>query len=192
MKKPKLYGLAIGLAAVALTATAVPASGKPVDRGRFHDTSSEVLANYCGGLTIRFNVDVSGTYSLNSRGPDGRFYGMETVHGTTTTTNLANGLSLTEKFNVLTKDLRVSDNSDGTYTVLVLATGSYHLYGPDGKIAYNDPGQVRYEILVDNGGTPADPTDDEFVEFLGVVKPSTGRNDTQGVDFCDIVHQLLA
>jgi hypothetical protein len=36
-------------------------------------------------------------------------------------------------------------------------------------------------LLIDhNGTTPTDPTDDEVVAFLGVVKESTGRSD----DFC--------
>jgi hypothetical protein len=35
--------------------------------------------------------------------------------------------------------------------------------------------------LVDNGGTPTDPTDDDEIEFLGVDKESTGRTD----NFCD-------
>ncbi len=39
------------------------------------------------------------------------------------------------------------------------------------------------KTLVDNGGTPSDPSDDEFLKFLGVVKESTGRTD----DFCAAV-----
>jgi hypothetical protein len=55
------------------------------------------------------------------------------------------------------------------------------LYGEDGKAIARNPGQARVEILVDHVGTPADPSDDEFLEFLGVVKESTGRTD----DFCE-------
>jgi hypothetical protein len=35
-------------------------------------------------------------------------------------------------------------------------------------------------LLIDHKGTPTDPTDDEVVAFLGVVKESRGRSD----DFC--------
>jgi hypothetical protein len=38
-----------------------------------------------------------------------------------------------------------------------------------------------------DGGTPTDPSDDEFLEFLGVVKESTGRSD----DFCEAAVPLL-
>jgi hypothetical protein len=54
------------------------------------------------------------------------------------------------------------------------------VYGPDGKAIARNPGQLRFELLIDNGGTPTDPSDDEFLEFLGFVKGSTGRTD----DFC--------
>jgi hypothetical protein len=35
-------------------------------------------------------------------------------------------------------------------------------------------------MLLDDGGTPSDPFDDEVIDDLGLVKGSTGRND----DFC--------
>lgn len=52
--------------------------------------------------------------------------------------------------------------------------------GEDGKALGRDPGQIRFKILIDTAGTPSDPSDDEFLAFLGVVKGSTGRSD----DFC--------
>ncbi|HJR95736.1 MAG TPA: hypothetical protein VJ807_09890 [Gaiellaceae bacterium] len=50
-----------------------------------------------------------------------------------------------------------------------------------------NPGQVRVEILIDHGGTPTDPSDDEELAFLGVVKESPGRND----DFCEAAVPIL-
>jgi hypothetical protein len=61
------------------------------------------------------------------------------------------------------------------------------VYDESGKAIARNPGQIRYEILIDHGGTPADPTDDGFIEFLGVVKESTGRTD----DFCAAVVPAL-
>ena len=50
----------------------------------------------------------------------------------------------------------------------------------------NDSGLFRGTILVDHNGTPDDPFDDEEIENSFVlVKASTGRNDTQGRDFCE-------
>jgi hypothetical protein len=95
--------------------------------------------------------------------------------------------SVTAVARFIEKDLRVTDNGDGTLTILVLSTGNGVVYGADGKAIARNPGQVRFEILVDHSGTPADPSDDEFLADLGEVKGSTGRTD----DFCAAVVPAL-
>jgi hypothetical protein len=103
-------------------------------------------------------------------------------------TNLANPDNIVRsRSTFVDKDLRVTDNGDGTLTILILATGNSVLYGEDGKVIARNPGQTRFEILVDHGGTPTDPSDDEFIRFLREVKASTGRND----DFCALAVPML-
>jgi hypothetical protein len=141
---------------------------------------------------VRIDFEVTGSFLLNSKGPDGLAFGMETRHGSVSFTNVANGKTVTAVFNNVVKDLKVTDNGDGTLTILVLATGSDKWIGPDGKLLFNDPGQIRFEVLIDDGGTPTDPSDDEFIADLGLVKGSTGRNDTQDLDFCtDIIQAFI-
>lgn len=65
------------------------------------------------------------------------------------------------------KDKRVTDNGDGTMTILMLATGNAVLYGENDKAIARNPGQIRFEILIDHNGTPTDPFDDQFLDFLG-------------------------
>jgi hypothetical protein len=113
------------------------------------------------------------------RGKDGPVYFAQHVTRRDVVTNLANGRSVTALIRFLEKDLRVTDNGDGTLTIVVFATGNAVLYGPDGKAIARDPGQIRFELLVDHGGTPNDPDDDELLDFR-VLKDSTGRSD----DFC--------
>jgi hypothetical protein len=72
-----------------------------------------------------------------------------------------------------------------------MATGGERWYGPDGQFLFNNPGQIRYEVLIDHGGTPTDPSDDRFLEFLGVVKGSTGRNDLTDENFCDQMRSVI-
>jgi hypothetical protein len=184
------FALASGMTAVALTASVTPASAEPLEREHFHEVSSEVVEDLCG-LTVRVDVDVHGSFLFNAHGPAGLAYASETVHGTNSYTNLANDKTLTTVFNFISKDLKVTDNGDGTLTILVMATGSNKVYGPDGEFLFNDPGQTRFEVLIDHGGTPTDPSDDEFLEFLGVVKGSTGRNDLEGRDFCADIHEFI-
>lgn len=99
----------------------------------------------------------------------------------------AEGDVVTETVRTVEKDMTITDNGDGTLTILVLATGNATVFGPDGKVIARNPGQIRFEVLIDHGGTIADPFDDEFVGFLGVGKESTGRSD----DFCAAVLPIL-
>jgi hypothetical protein len=187
MKLRRRATMAGGVVLLALAAMMGPAWARPLERVHFHDSGSEVLEGFCGDLTVRVDFAVDGTFLLNPHGPDGLAYGSENVHGTQSLTNLANDKTITSVFNVTTKDLKVTDNGDGTLTILVLATGGERWYGPDGQFLFNNPGQIRYEVLIDDGGTPTDPSDDQFLEFLGVVKGSTGRNDLTDENFC---HQM--
>lgn len=180
-----------GVVLLALAAMISPASAKPLERVHFHDSGSEVIEGFCGELTVRFDFEVDGTFLLNPHGPDGLAYGLENIHGTESLTNLANDKTITRVFNVTSKDLKVTDNGDGTLTILVLATGGERWYGPDGQFLFSNPGQTRFELLIDHGGTPTDPTDDEFLEFLGVVKGSTGRNDLTDENFCDQILSVI-
>jgi hypothetical protein len=191
MKRSCALALACGLTALALGSAVVPAAAKPLERFHFHDSSSEVVEDFCGDLTVRIDAEIDGSFLLNPHGPDGLAYGLEHSHGTVSFTNLANDKSLTTVFSTVVKDLKVTDNGDGTLTLLVMATGSNKVYGPDGKLLFNDPGQIRFEILIDHSGTPTDPTDDEFIADLGQVKGSTGRNDLQGRDFCADIHEFI-
>jgi len=179
------------LTAMACSAAIGPMAAQPLERGHFHDSGSVVLEQFCGDLTVRLDFVVLGTFLLNPHGPDGPAYGGETLHGSVAYTNLANNKTVTTTFNNRINDLKVTDNGDGTLTILVLGAGSNKWYGPKGEIL-NDPGQLRWELLVDHAGTPTDPTDDGEPQFLRVVKGSTGRNDTQGLDFCeDIIHAFI-
>ena len=164
---------------------AAPAAARVNDHFQFHDTSSEII-EACG-LTLRFDVDIRGMLLEQSRGRDGLVYFTETHHGTVSWTNVANGLTMTEVFNDVFKDLKVTDNGDGTLTLVQMRSGADYVKGPDGKIERMDPGTIRFDILLDNGGTPTDPSDDEVLDFR-VIK-QTGPNEL--VDFCADIHELI-
>jgi hypothetical protein len=179
---------AVGSIAVASMSLVTAASAQPIrEGGVFEET--EIIEDFCDipGLTVQRDATIEARFMLIPHGPDGLGYGMEHFKISSVFTNVANGNTVTEQDTVLNKDLRVTDNGDGTLTILVLATGNNVAYGPDGTAIARDPGQTRFEILIDNGGTPSDPSDDEFLEFLGVVKGSTGRTD----DFCAAVVPVL-
>jgi hypothetical protein len=191
MRHAHALRLGVVLVVVAVTAVtlAATASGAQLFREPIHEESVEVQSDFCGvpGLTVTFASVEDGFLHAVTRGRDQLVYFGVHINRTEVVTNLANGNSLTAEYVFTDKDLRVTDNGDGTLTILILTTGNAVLYGPDGKAIARNPGQTRIEILVDDAGTPGDPTDDEFLEFLGVVKESTGRTD----DFCEAAVPIL-
>lgn len=182
MKPSHRLGLAAVLASVTATASvtlAGTASAEPPLNERFHDEFTEIITDYCGvpGLTVQSEVVVDGRTLIHSGGP---VHFMEHLDITFVDTNVANGNAITGTSKTMQRALDATDNGDGTLTVLFMTTGNDVAYGPDGKAIARNPGQVRFELLVDHNGTPLDPTDDEVIAFLGFVKDSTGRTD----DFC--------
>jgi len=178
------------LSALGVIASAVPAGARVIDHEpRFHDFDSQVIEDFCGDLTVRVDFDVVGMFMDNSHGRDGLVYFIETHHGFVSYTNLANGESVTVTFNNVDKDLKVTDNGDGTLTVVQTHNGVTTVRASTGKLRLKDTGTLRIELLVDASGTPTDPSDDEVLEER-VVKEQTGLT-LEGRDFCDDIHQFI-
>jgi hypothetical protein len=183
-------GAILALVVTAAFAFAAAANARQIFSEHFRDApESEIIEDFCGvtGLTVEFATVADGHVHVVTRGRDGLAYFGAQIKQDEVVTNLANGNTVRSSATFVDKDLRVTDNGDGTLTILILTTGNAVLYGEDGKVIARNPGQTRVEILVDHNGTPTDPDDDEFLEFLGVVKESTGRND----DFCAVAVPIL-
>jgi hypothetical protein len=189
VKHSRTFGrvAAVLTAAAVAVALAAPVAAAPLERGTFHDDFSFIDSDFCGaGLEVRFDGVAEGRFLVNRRGSEGLVYFLEHVHVTETVTNLANGRSVSDESRTVQKDLHVVDNGDGTLTILVLATGNFILFGTDGKGIAHGSGQVRFELLIDHGGTPDDPSDDVELSFT-LVKESTGTND----DICAAALEAL-
>ena len=188
-RKLRLGAVLVLVATAAITVATTASAGGQLFRELIDEQQSEVEVDFCDtdGLTVEFATHRVGRAHAVPHGRDGLVYFGFSLKVTEVVTNLANGNFVTSLVTVRDKDQRVTDNGDGTLTVLVLTTGNAVLYDEDGKAIARNPGQVRFEILLDHGGTPTDPDDDEFLEFLGDVKGSTGRTD----DFCEAALPLL-
>lgn len=182
------------IALAAATGLAVTAAGGVADAGPpLHEEHVEVIdeeVEVCG-LDVHISGEIRERVLWNVHQAGGPPYFAARIRGTITWTSLDTGRTLTNVWTVNDKDLDITDNGDGTLTILVLATGSDRYLDSDGKLLLANPGQTRYEVLIDHGGTPADPSDDVFLEDLGIVKGSTGRNDTEGRDFCEDLHTFI-
>jgi hypothetical protein len=169
-------------------ATSTPATAAPLDKGRFHDVATNFFD--CDGTPVREDVDVSGSFLFNQRGSQHPFpYFRDSVHGTIAWTNLNTGGTFSQIFTANGRDHSIVDNGDGTITITVFVSGGARHYDQNVKLVLKDPGQFRFAFELDYNGTPGNPDDDEEVpDSFRVVRDSTGRNDSEGRDFCaDVV-----
>lgn len=174
-------------AALAASVVAAPSAiARPIENVRFTELNSFTDSNFCdAGIEVNIEQTAEVHVLLNSRKPGTAPYFQANVRAEATYSGP--GGVVTEDVRILDKDLKITDNGDGTMTILVLATGNAAAYDESGKAIARNPGQVRYEILIDYGEDFADPFDDTFLEFLGEVKGSTGRTD----DFCAAVLPII-
>lgn len=159
-------------AALVVSSAVAPAVAAPVEHEHFSESFSVVVEDFCDAITARIDEQAEGMFLFNRRGPDQVAYGMATVRRTLSFTNVANDRSYTLVQSFVDKDLKVTDNGDGTFTLLTQFAGSTRAYGPDGQFLGADGEVFRAEILVDENY--------EFLEFLGVVKGEL-------VDGCPVV-----
>lgn len=168
----------------------VPAVGAPLERENFVN-SFEGVFDECG-FPVRFAGEERINLLVNPRGPDGLAYFGVRVRGTVSLTHaeVVDGPVLSTEYSFHDRDSRVTDNGDGTLTILVSVSGRFTTY-LDGERLFHDAGQIRFEVLIDHAGTPTDPSDDEVLAELGPVGSPVGRDDTGGRDFCEDLNQFL-
>ena len=157
------------LAALAATAAPVAAqSGPPEVQVHYSDMYDVLLPDpadpagfFCAGLTnVPLHVEIDGYVSIKEHGPNqpGPYFA-DRFRSTLVYTNPETGLTYTVIRVRQSKDLKITDNGDGTLTLLGLSTGSLWAYGPDGELLGRQNGLSRETFLVDTLGT-SDPFDD--------------------------------
>ena len=177
-RRRRLRAAVAGVAAGALALGLAPTAGAKPYQERYQWQFDNKITTFCGaGLTVDEAVIVEGRLKTHVRGGDGPEYWMDNQRVTVVYT--AGDRMVTERQTVLVKDLRFTANADETITILVMGTGNATVYDANGKAIARNPGQTRFELLVDGNGD---------VEYLGEVFGSTGRND----DFCEAVLPVLA
>ena len=185
---------AASMAAALVAGGAPSATAGPAFVEHWDDDFSVVLpdgtADFCGdlGFDVVEHVQESGSFVGVNRGPDGLFYGGAKFRGTVTWTNPANGRNYRDEYAGTDRDAKVSD-SNGMITLQVQATGPNRYYD-NGTLAFVDTGMVRFTVTFDDGGTPADPTDDGESQFVSLDRV-TGLRQTDGRDFCADISQFL-
>jgi hypothetical protein len=188
--------LAAGIAALALLGLAVPApayAAPPVEHFTDH---VDVLflagedPEFCPELSIdvRWVEDARGTFRFMQHG-DGNYYGGVTFSVAGSYTNPENDLTFSYTSVGSDRDVHVTDNGDDTITIVGVSAGVSKYYDDSGSRLFVDAVRNAYSIVIDTGGTPDDPSDDEFVEFLW--NDLRGRADTEGRDLCADLQEFL-
>jgi hypothetical protein len=182
--------LLLATAFLAALVLAVPALAEPgrVFKETVHVDDFNLIEGFCDtDMVVQSHFVADVKVKAMPRGRDGLTFFANRLSITETFTNVDNGKFVVSTVNGIDKDLRVTDNGDGTLTILILSTGNAVVYNSDGEAIGRNPGQVRFELLLDHGGTPSDPSDDTEISFE-VVKESTGRTD----DFCEVAEPALS
>ncbi|MCW2767141.1 MAG: hypothetical protein JWO11_3100 [Nocardioides sp.] len=171
-------------ATVLLCGTAISgASAAVVENLHFQDSGSEPFT-FCEGIDAVRSWDDQGHELMKTKGNGGLVYFKANVRGTTSFTNLATGKAYTNVYRITDRDQKVTDNGDGTLTITIATSGMNKWYDGDGERVFVTAGQFRFQVMVDDGGTPTDPSDDVEIEGSFVQLKVAGRNPTAGRDFC--------
>ena len=155
------------------------ASAGQISRSASTTRELSYIENYCGvaGLTVSDEFVVDGKVGAVPHGPDGFAYFLENFKETEVLTNVANGKTVT-----LVNDAhregpegdrqrrRDADDPSGSGRATPCSTEQ------TARRLRGTPVRADSRLLVDHGGTPTDPDDDELID-LEVVKGSTGRSD---------------
>jgi hypothetical protein len=154
-----------------------------------HTEYGGLSEDFCGvtGLTVQLAGVADGRFKATEHGADGVDYYFDFENVTETYTNVATGDFVTVIYAFRNVDLHVTDNGDGTQTILVQGSGNFNFYNEDGQLIGHDAGLSRFEVLFDDAGTPTDRSDDSFLDFLGFVK-DVG---TPAGDFCTTVVEAI-
>ncbi len=154
-----LAGLAIPSVGVAGAASATAGNWETV-----HVEFSFVEEDGCGvpGLTLEHAFVLDGRERVTAHGPDQLPFYTGLFKNSRTATNAATGESVTEVSNVGIQDLKVTVNGRTLTSISLRAERDVYIH--DGHVIARGAGLLHIKSVWDHGGTPTDPSDDEFVE----------------------------
>jgi hypothetical protein len=178
-------GVAIAALTASLLLSASPASAAPPTRITEPIDFTFTINDYCGaGFTVQ--IEGHGEERVHVAKRRGETYFSAHVRLELTLTNTATGAAITAREVSRFRDLHITDNGDGTLTIVNFGTGFFMVYDADGRIIGKDTGQSRFESIIDLNGTP-DNFEDDTVISEELILGSTGTND----DICEVAVNAL-
>ena len=204
MFRTRSFAAVIAAAAVMVLAAPAPAyAAKPyIEHWEFHDEHIEQVEHaeddppWCPDLEfdVLFTEDAWGTFLFQQRG-DGMYYGGGPYTSEISWTNVENGKTFsairhgTDKDHEVTQNVDENGDPDGTITITVLNAGVTTYYDDEDNRLFVDAGRNFFSLVIDVNGTPENPEDDEFVEFIGF--DAKGNFETADRDFCADLQEYI-
>jgi hypothetical protein len=113
-------------------------------------------------------------------------------NATITWTNPATGLSVVNVVHSPFRDISVTENEDGSLTILSATTGIPEwLQTPDGTTLLKDRGRIVFEVVFDDNGTPENFEDDLFTQEIVSVSGPHPEAESDFELFCEVVIEAL-
>jgi hypothetical protein len=157
-KLTKAFSVLAG-ALLAVASASGTASAAPYDRGTFDEIETSLVD--CGNMQLNLTVEDVGRFVDVEHGPGGPVYDTTLATRTETAVNVANGKTMIVLIKgLLSKDLHIVDNGDGTQTITLISPSRLVAYAPDGSPAYVADGLETVTFTVDANG--------EFLELVSV------------------------
>lgn len=179
-------------AAVGMPATPALAAEPVMDNSHFRVSYEHVEQEIGECLDVAFPIHHAGTSNaviqLRTRGTSGPVYFSLRYNTDDVYTNVDTGESFTAREVVREADTRVTENADGTVTIVYSAVSSTTVHRPSGALVGVDSGRVTGTVVLDLMD-PADPEDDVVVS--AELSEHTGVSGLGGFDLCSVAETLL-
>lgn len=159
--------LAAPLASTPPVSASTSVSARIIDEGPLEFEDHFITEDGCDvpGFDTQVDIVYRGHYVIRAKGKDRLPYGAERWSGRIRFTNLDNGEYVTIRDRYTQKDVRVIDNGDGTTTGYNRGRYLKVMRDANGTRLEHEAHRDVARWVKDNGGTPRDPSDDEFLEW---------------------------
>ena len=188
----RLRRASVAIAAAALAATLAPAAvahDHPVlENDHFVGTYTHVEQDIGECLDLPFRLQHDGTYNSKVRfmlrGSNPWGYFSVTATGQDVDTNLTTGATLRGSWNLREADQKITDNGDGTITIVSTLFNRTAYHASSGALIGTDVSRTTGTWVIATQGTP-DASDDELLSE-DIETPTGGARTLNGRDLCEL------
>ena len=180
------------LATVVVSPAAAQAAEPVLDNSHFRVGYEHVEQEIGECLDVAFPIHHAGrsnaVIQLRTRGTSGPAYFSLRYNTDDVYTNLDTGESFTAREVVREADTRVTENADGTLTIVYSAVATTTVHTPSGALLGVDAGRVTGTVVLDLMD-PEDPEDD--IVISEELSDHVGVSGLGGFDLCSVAESLL-